>query len=137
MNTRQPSFYCNNSVIKSLLGKRRVGKATRIVIFATFSPLKKKTVKILSAIFLLLCFATGQIIVVTHAHTKTELSKQGKNGEDNCKICQLSHAFTAMMHQHHFSFMVESSTYTYVQPPQPSYHRILLLFAFDRGPPAA
>ncbi|PTQ99451.1 Protein of unknown function (DUF2946) [Mucilaginibacter yixingensis] len=88
--------------------------------------------------FLLLCFAIGQAIVITHAHNRTEQSsKPSKSGsqEDNCKICQLSHAFTAIVSLQHFSFTIQSSHYTYAVVAQAQYHRILMLFAFDRGPP--
>lgn len=88
--------------------------------------------------FLLLCFAIGQIIVITHAHSRFEQSSKNSKGgsqEDNCKICQLNHTFTPLVSQHNFSFTIQSSPYVYAVAAQANYHRILMLFAFDRGPP--
>lgn len=104
--------------------------------------MKNRTRKIVAALILLLCFATGQIIVVTHSHvassskTTTPSKHNTATGTDeNCKICQLNHNTTALLSVDLNHTVIYSTAYKQVQVAALSYQSISLVLAATRGPP--
>ncbi|PJJ84720.1 hypothetical protein CLV57_1741 [Mucilaginibacter auburnensis] len=102
--------------------------------------LKKKAKNILIAITLLLCFSTGQVIVLTHSHiavvSKTSPSKHATTSADeSCKICQISHASTPLLNIELPNAIIYGIAYKHQQTASPSYQNISLVLAATRGPP--
>ena len=102
--------------------------------------LKNNTKRFVIAVLLLLCFGTGQAIVLTHSHVAvaTVNSKQApsSNPDDNCKICQLSHSFTATLYSNVPAVNLYGTIYKQLQVSVLSYQNISQLLAATRGPPA-
>lgn len=90
---------------------------------------------------LLLCFGTGQAIVLTHSHVavlktvKTKQNPSSSNPDDNCKICQLSHSFIAMLYNNAPTVDIYATLYKHLQVSALSYPSISQLLAATRGPP--
>ena len=103
--------------------------------------MKNRTIKIIAAFALLLCFTTGQIIVFTHSHvasfSKTNPSKHNvpAGTDENCKICQLNHNATALLSVDLNHTVVYGTAYKQLQVAGLSYQSISLVLAATRGPP--
>ncbi len=92
------------------------------------------------AITILLCFTTGQAIVITHSHvaatSKTTPSKHtATTADENCKICQINHATTALLNVELPNAILYGVAYKQIQVRSLSYQSIALVLAATRGPP--
>ena len=103
--------------------------------------MKNKTRKIVTALVLLLCFSTGQIIVFTHSHVSASAnastSKDSKPvaTDDNCKICQLNHTATPLLNIDLPNTVIYGTAYKQLEAESLSYQSLSLILAATRGPP--
>jgi hypothetical protein len=103
--------------------------------------MKNRTIRIIAAFVLLLCFTTGQIIVFTHSHaasfSKTTQSKHSTPAgtDENCKICQLNHNTPALLSVDLNHTVIYGTAYKQLQIAGLSYQSISLVLAATRGPP--
>lgn len=93
------------------------------------------------AFTLLLCFATGQVIVFTHSHvtavSKNTSSKHTNSAaaDENCKICHLNHNATALLNIDLPNAVIYGTAYKQLRLASLSYQSISLVLAVTRGPP--
>jgi hypothetical protein len=105
--------------------------------------MKSKTVKILAAFILLLCFTTGQVIIFTHSHvaaiSKAASSKRptSATADENCKICHLNHNSAALFNIELPNAVIYGTAYKQLQTASHNYKSISLILAATRGPPIA
>jgi hypothetical protein len=103
--------------------------------------MKNRTIRIVAAIVMLLCFTTGQIIIFSHSHiasySKAAPSKHNTSTgtDENCKICQLNHNATALLSIDLNTTVIYGTAYKQLQVEALSYQSISLVLAATRGPP--
>ncbi len=100
--------------------------------------LKKQYAKALAAVLLLLTFATGQLIVIAHTHTKVTYSNhqtKKDNTDDKCGICSHnSHVQLFFQHQQSLFTVAVTRVNTYHEYKY-AYQSISLHHSCNRGPP--
>ncbi|MBS7565261.1 hypothetical protein KHS38_12680 [Mucilaginibacter sp. Bleaf8] len=104
--------------------------------------MKKRSKNILSSIWLLLIFVTGQVIVFAHNHQSETsyihytINKHKSNAVDTkCQICAQSSHVQMMLQTQQLFFFTASITHQYVTYTE-IYQSIELLLSGNRGPPA-
>ncbi|WDF56424.1 hypothetical protein [Mucilaginibacter sp. KACC 22063] len=99
--------------------------------------IQKQSARILSALLLLLTFATGQLIVIAHNHPKETYSnhQNKKVNDEQCKICAQNGHLQLFFHQQNTLFTLAVTAINCYFEYRQSYNGIETQHASNRGPP--
>ncbi|QQL49205.1 hypothetical protein [Mucilaginibacter ginkgonis] len=101
---------------------------------------KKQFAKILTAVLLLMTFATGQLIVISHTHTKADYTNNHQtkkdNTDDKCRICDHNSHVQLFLQQHRTLFTVALTRENSYREYTYACHSVQINHSCNRGPPA-